>query len=458
MSRTPRTTKRLAQRIDVDYFHRQHPLRQWRFRISLGLLVLAAVWLAWYLPARNRRVYSSGRNSPAHAVFAANCSACHIQQAGVFHEVAADSACLSCHDGPIHHLNQAFNPTCSSCHVEHRGHGRLAAVSDVACTRCHAGLVTRGALANYNRSIDGFVSDHPEFAPVRPGHSDPGTIKLNHFVHMKQNLRGPNGPVQLDCFDCHRTPADNRPLRFGSAARPPGSPAPAKDMLPSDDDRAYMAPPAYAKHCLSCHPLTFDKRFSESVPHDKPRIVHDFVVKRFQEYIAAHPSELRVVSPAVSNLPEKPLPVSVRVLTPTQWVNERVAESELLLWNKTCKECHTLSFSAGSDLPVVAPSNITKRWFAHSVFDHDKHRLVTCTSCHTGAMTSQETSDVLLPGIQLCQQCHHPGTEAVESACFECHSYHDWSQRKEVKGRFNLPELPGGLVPPQTTPGFSGMK
>jgi hypothetical protein len=442
----------------VDYFRRQHPLRKWRFRISLGLFALSAVWLAWYLVAGNRRTYSSGPISPAHAVFGANCSACHLQQAGLFHSAAADSACLSCHDGPIHHMNQSFTPTCSSCHVEHRGPARLAATAELACTRCHASLVTRGTVTKYDRSIDSFESHHPEFAPLRPGSSDPGAIKLNHFVHMKQNLRGPNGAVQMDCSDCHRTAADTRTLRFGSAAAQPQPTAIAGVALPSERRRAYMAPPAYAQHCLSCHPLTFDNRFADSVPHDKPQVVHEFVVKEFQRYIAVHPSDLRVSSPAGSSLPERPMPAGLRVLTPAQWVNERVAEAELLLWNKTCKECHTLNLPSGSLLPEVAASNITKQWLPHAVFDHNQHRMVTCASCHAGALTSQETSDVLLPGIRTCRQCHHPGAEAAESRCFECHAYHDWSQQKEVKGGFNFPELLGKPTQDDTRLSQQGLK
>ena len=34
---------------------------------------------------------------------------------------------------------------------------------------------------------------------------DPGTIRVNHAIHMKPIRRGPNGPnVQLECGDCHQ--------------------------------------------------------------------------------------------------------------------------------------------------------------------------------------------------------------------------------------------------------------
>ena len=43
---------------------------------------------------------------------------------------------------------------------------------------------------------------------VREGSHDPGTIKLNHALHMRPIRSKPNGPeVQLECGDCHRTAA-----------------------------------------------------------------------------------------------------------------------------------------------------------------------------------------------------------------------------------------------------------
>ncbi len=441
MPRKPRTTKKLAQRIDLNYFKQPHPLRRWRFLLSVSLPALAALWLAWYGVTRNNKVYSSGRMSSAHAVLTTQCAACHVKEARAFRAEASDHACLACHDGPIHHANQVFTPSCSSCHVEHRGPVRLVATKDADCTQCHAHLETHGAAAPFARDIEGFAARHPEFAAARPGSVDPGTIKLNHSVHLKANLRGPNGFVQLDCSDCHRTPAVNQPWRYGLAEFRAVSTVPQPDPLSRAPTRAYMAPTAYAKHCAACHPLQFDKRFAETAPHDTPEVVHAFVASKFQEYVKTHPAELRVPAEPDRSLPGKPVAAPARVLTPPQWVAERVVEAEQLLWNKTCKQCHSLSFSSGAPLPVVAKSNMTVRWMPHAAFDHDPHRMLTCTSCHGAAPTSQETADVLLPGIRTCQECHRPGAEAAESRCFECHTYHDWSRRKEVEGRFDLPDL-----------------
>jgi hypothetical protein len=262
------------------------------------------------------------------------------------------------------------------------------------------------------------------------------------------NLLGPKGPVQMVCTDCHRSPADAaQPWPYGDAqnriaAAPAVAATTAKPDLPaSAPARAYMADPTYARTCAACHTLQFDKALAEVVPHGTPEVIHPFVVAKLQAYIAAHPADLRIPRDPNRDLPEKPIPSDYRVLTPPQWVAERTAEDEALLWRKTCKQCHTLVFSDGASLPKIAPSNFTARYMLHANFDHSQHCLVSCTGCHAAATTSQQTSDVLLPGIATCRACHHPGTESAESRCFECHTYHDPAQRKPAYSTFSLSDL-----------------
>jgi hypothetical protein len=50
---------------------------------------------------------------------------------------------------------------------------------------------------------------------------------------------------------------------------------------------------------------------------------------------------------------------------------------------------------------------------------------------------------LLLPGIAACRSCHHSGTEAAESRCFECHTYHDPAQHRPAHSKFTLPDLIG---------------
>ncbi len=423
-------------------------MKRARLWLSLGLPVLAIIWIAWHGFANDPRVYSSGRMSAAHAVIERECATCHVEKAGQFSRKAANESCLACHDGPVHHASQPFTPECATCHTEHRGRINLIATSNQSCTECHGDLKTSGGPVHFEAHIRSFENGHPQFRAVREGQRDQGTIALNHSAHMKPIRRGPNGPiVQLECSDCHRPSAVKVEWHFQDSryveANANSSPDPGPGLHAPFSDRALMAPPKFATSCASCHLLEFDKRFTEGVPHDKPEIVHAFVIKKFQEYIAAHPAEVRVVRDPGRNLTGKPIPPDVRVLTPAQWVSERTAEAEELLWRKTCKQCHTLS-ARGEAPPKVADSNITARWMSHARFDHDAHRGFSCTSCHAQATMSTQTSDILLPGIATCQTCHAPGPERAESRCYECHVYHDWSQRKEVTPKFMLPALRTG--------------
>jgi hypothetical protein len=317
--------------------------------------------------------------------------------------------------------------------------------------QCHANLTTRAGSSSFVRDISSFGGNHPEFAVLRSQPHDPGTIQLNHYLHLKPDLLGPNGSrVQMICADCHRSAADAHgkwpygDLRSqGGTLNESSAAAPNNESSISTTSRAYMAPATYAHTCADCHALQFDKRLPDAVPHDKPEVIHPFIVAKLQAYIASHPQDLRVPRDPRRDLPEKPIPADYRLLTPPQWVGERAAEDEELLWRKTCKQCHTLVVSEGGALPLVAPSNITTRYMPHANFDHSQHGLVDCTSCHAAATTSQQSSDLLLPGIATCRACHHAGAEAAESRCFECHTYHDPAQRKPAHSNFSVAELQG---------------
>jgi len=330
--------------------------------------------------------------------------------------------------------------------MEHRGTLRLAATAEESCTQCHADLHTRSGAVGFVRNITGFPSGHPEFAALRGANTDPTTIKMNHYRHMQPNLMGPNGPVQLACQDCHRSPADVRPWPYADAQFR-AAPIPSKsDPLTPVLSRAYLAAPEYEKACAGCHTLQFDKRFTEGVPHDTPEVIHTFLTQQFQGYIAAHPEELHELREPDRDLPEKAISPAYRTLSPPQWVTEHTAEAEQLLWRKTCKQCHTVKGGDFAAPATIAASNITERFMPHARFDHSAHELLKCESCHPQAITSQDSSALMLPGVATCQQCHRPGAQTAESRCFECHTYHDESARQPAPGRFKHTDLAAAAV------------
>lgn len=485
MART-RTTKKLAQRIDLNYFKRPTALKRAKLWLSVAIPALALAWIAWHGLARDSRVYSSGRMSAAHAVLETQCGACHVQTAGAFSAKASDAACLRCHDGPAHHATQQVALRCAECHAEHRGRVDLRATSEQGCVHCHGDMASSGVVTRYATRIKSFEDGHPEFAWVRRDRNSvwyATTVHVNHAMHLRPIRRGPNGPnVQLECGNCHRPRAVAPDLTYSDAhyrlatisyedgpqrlhAREPWS---GPDVLQAEKPttgRELMAPVKFANACAACHLLTFDRRFEFGVPHDEPDVVHKFLVAKFSEYIRAHPAELREAREPERELVGTPLTGSTRVYTASEWVAARVYDAEQLLWRKTCAQCHALSFRwKGPRPPAVAPwlsvtpANILTapvfpeilfpaepgRRFPHAKFDHDAHRGFSCVSCHEKALSSTEMSDVLLPGIAKCQTCHAPGAEHAESRCSECHTYHDWSKRKELTPTFTLPALRAG--------------
>lgn len=448
MLRRVRTTKNLARRIDLQYFKGPHPFRSWRLWLSVAIPVVALGWFA-FQRANTQKVYSSGPLSAAHSLLGKQCNVCHVTAAGGFRVKVSDEACSKCHDAPPHHPEKVrFTVSCSSCHVEHQGSLRLASTKDISCTQCHADLRVRNGSSQYARVVKDFDRQHPEFAVLRPGSRDPGQVRLNHYAHLRPNLAGPLGPVQMDCHDCHRLSAPDGSWPYAAlqtTSQSSSSTLGIGDDLKHPRSRDYMLPILYVNQCAGCHvkDLQFDRRFEEAAPHDKPEVVQAFLVQKYSEYFMSHPAALSEPVAPERILPGKmklPLPVP---RTRQEWMDQQLMLADVLLFGKGCRLCHVMVERTGA-LPMVAKSSIPARWFHHAEFNHDAHRLLACTACHDRTAESRETGDILLPGIATCRRCHEnkgPQNDAASARCSECHSYHDWSKEQPAKSRFTIPQL-----------------
>jgi hypothetical protein len=442
------TSKRPGRRHDA---HDARGSARWPVLESV-VIVTCALAVLWIIR------HNSVQLSPVHSYTGNRCETCHASfvlvrfvRFGVRRNVS-DKTCLNCHQVPEHQASlQTFVPACASCHVEHGGPLRSRQATDATCVQCHGDLKVRSGRPHYQTAIFDFSTKHPEFAPLRDGYRDPGAIKLNHAVHMKGGLLAPSsGTVQMECQDCHRPPAEQSgPWRYSQAhvvqttvdTSDPHHPAMPPDPIDPGAGRAYIAAPTYASACQNCHPLQFDSNLPETVPHDRPQVVHAFIVRELTEYIRHHPQSLYesprprrpVFAGTVSHEPGIP-PIARDA---AEWVKLRTAADENLLWHKTCLLCHTRRYNQTdqngvADLPEVAPSNIKQVWLPDSVFSHYKHVSIDCKSCHTKALSSQETSDVLIPSITTCQTCHNgqpTRSDESQNGCFLCHQYHNWKQR-----------------------------
>lgn len=419
-----RTAKQRAQRIDLNYFKHAHGLKRWRILLSMAFPLAALLWVSVYAAAGSRALYSAGPVSSAHAFAEMRCQVCHtsaVATAG-FRAHTTDKACLTCHDAPAHAVNQGAPPACAACHQDHRGRIQLAKMDDGFCVQCHGELKMAPAPAKLAAVVGGFPAGHPEFGAVK-GATDPARLRFNHAVHLKDSLRGPKGPEKLECASCHKPEVG----RAGAKTRGPAT-------------TGLMAPVTFDQHCARCHPLFFDERIEQAVPHAKPETVRAFVQQALIGYIQAHPGDIAKPDSAFRrvplNFPRPPEPPARNV---KEWVERRAMADERLLWNKTCAECHE-RLSPASHADAYLPTNVTKRWMTRAAFDHTPHLMVTCASCHVGADASTKTADVLMPSQAICATCHSASQKA-ESRCFECHQYHDWTRGHPVTPSYSLTDF-----------------
>ncbi len=397
MART-RSTKKLSQRIDREYFKRLYPIGRWRRILSLAVTGIGVAWVFGSLAVNSGAVFNAGPLSKGHHILEGNCATCHTGTS-LWGRKAEERACVTCHDGPAHQEQQVFTPPCLSCHIEHKG--SAVEITDASCTECHGGLQTKSGKLNVAAKVTGFDSNHPEFK----ARADAGTIKFGHQVHMKADLRGVDGPVQLKCLTCH-----------------------------APDRTGQMSTANFERNCESCHRLEFHRKIDKLLPHDKPEVVLALARQALAEYIGAHPGDVNLVEPALD--PRIMVQRSGPAGNAAEWIRRGMEDTETLMWRKTCVECHTPSAAR-----EIAKAQIASRWFEGARFSHLPHQLVICAECHSTAAQSKATADVMLPGIQTCQQCHRTANPSASANCTECHVYHDWSKAKPIDAMRKIDEL-----------------
>src|SRR5260370_35869380 len=102
MAGRTRTTKTLAQRINLDYFNTLHGIPRWRRILTAVFAGAGLLWLGWHAVRGKPKPYDPGPVGHAHALFAQKCRACPVSEG--FHRTATDHAGLKCHEAPINHL------------------------------------------------------------------------------------------------------------------------------------------------------------------------------------------------------------------------------------------------------------------------------------------------------------------------------------------------------------------
>jgi hypothetical protein len=476
-----REPKTLPQWIQLDYFRRRRALGWWRSRLTwlvfLGALAIMLVLLT--LPWTTT-LYQAGPVSEPHSMFNDDCAQCHQESFQTArrlwpfnHDVVAVSneACSRCHEGALHYPGQTAEAhRCADCHQEHRGRTALARVPDRACLDCHKDLqkyhagLPEETLALFKEryhgreflDVTGFPVGHPEFGlwegrdPRRAKPRIPGTPEVEDQAHLRfthaKHLQ--EAGLLLDTL----TPPDPLPPGWQLFEDKEGKKRARLDCAAchqADEAGRYMKPINYESHCAVCHPLSVGvtgevpeavKKAAEAfkaepAPHRKPEIVRAVLRQRLVDFIEKNKlvpgkggerlqGRLDPGTPAVR---EDVWVLATDTLTQAEkllFINREQEPNERLTFG-FCSYCHIEKNPGKREqgLPVYLETEVPDRWYPHSFFSHASHRMLACTECHP-VRTSDRTSDVNLPRVASCAQCHNP-TAGVRHDCTECHTYHD---------------------------------
>ncbi len=343
--------------------------------------------------------------SDVHHNLEAGCQACHLEPFAT----VTETSCLACHDTLAAHVGPHatfaadvnMEEGCASCHQEHKGANGIfptAAVTEDGCIACHSKDIAPGNGGKLAKVAS--IAQHPAILyPPAPA-SD---LKFSHASHLvPEGKRGPTGAREkLGCADCHQS---------ANAGRD-------------------MTVPSFEEGCQSCHTLAFASEDpGRRLPHGSPTKVR-LAVTKFYEALAAGQIDVPAFEAPVRRrrpgqearpqlvAPPEPVPVSVRI--------EQAMAGPAV--KGQCATCHTLTDSAYPVQWGVAPVRFEHDWITRAAFSHEDHRKdAKCTTCHADAVKSEKVSDVSLPAIGTCLECHGSAFEApkVESTCVTCHEYH----------------------------------
>ena len=375
------------------------------------------------LPITLTDSWNPGPFSDGHRVFGARCSTCHQR---AFRAVS-DDTCAGCHKQVAMHLAKedlhakTFKDVrCTDCHQDHRGKSGLVLHDSSRCVVCHGKIENIKASTVFD-DVHDFDKNHPPFHITFPDgkktarirQDDKGNLaekpglKLNHLVHLdKKGLLGPNGNTVLICRDCHKI----------------------------EESGAHFAPMTMKKTCQQsqCHVQYFIEPAEEVVPHGSERDVVNRLRELYSKWLAESPAtNMASCEPAI-----RTGSTARRTL---DCINDLARKNAATFFkeNLECGQCHEIEPSGNKDIPwKIALLNFSRDYQPGAVFPHSRHDTLECTECHDKA-NSKLTSEIAMPAIEKCRECHTGGNAVkgkISSSCDSCHRFH-----KGVKKANNPP-------------------
>ncbi|MFK7941845.1 MAG: hypothetical protein AB8B85_02845 [Paracoccaceae bacterium] len=389
--------------------------------------------------------WSSGPLSNAHKLIENDCAACHVRP----FEMTADASCLSCHATVENHADVAAHPAvgleetrCGSCHKEHNGGAAPIETAVTECTNCHQDIKSVSAKSELD-NITSFETQHPifqlavvtgverneegrptpivtrtRFNPDQPPVEKSG-LKFPHSKHLVEGgMKTPAGRKQLQCADCHQLEAGG----------------------------ALMRPIQMERDCSGCHLMEFDAAgLKRPLPHGKEdevaRVITDYFLAAAMEGGVTTGSAPQAVKrkrkrritleeleqeQAATQRSLAQLSDRDRGLT-IEWARkETLVQMDALFGVRLCGTCHEAQKFAdarGEDRWKVLPAVLQRHWMPKAQFNHTPHLAMDCTGCHD-ATKSEKSSDVLMPAMDSCRDCHVDGAQTAGVDCVSCHEYH----------------------------------
>jgi Cytochrome c7 and related cytochrome c len=429
-------------------------------------------------------MWSSGALSQVHHGLENQCNACHVRP----FEPVQDSACKTCHTNIHDHgdtsgrftaeqamqrvvqarppvtgfagfrlaVAQAFNHMpgrCVDCHTEHEGPQQMPRTAQRFCSDCHGDLNSRLPDTRLGNAQD-FGGTHPQFQPVvltgwngeratfqriplfRNPQENSG-LKFPHALHLQpggaatQMVRRLsqtggrwgqhyNGESQLGCSDCHQATPDG----------------------------ARFQPVNMEEDCSGCHTLAFSQTEDgtfRTLRHGDP----EQVIADLREFYRSHgPTRPAALSPLERRRPGDITQVRAAVVYARAQAGAAAAGSRAIAAvfqpGGACFDCHTID-QEGPLRFHVRPVAFPTRYLLHGWFDHRAHLTMqlpgaasvdgngACLTCHgtdlgngNFRMTSNQASNLMIPGLNSCQRCHggEGSNSVVPSGCAMCHDYH----------------------------------
>ena len=374
--------------------------------------------------------WSPGKLSIGHHKLEGQCETCHVKG----FVAVRDETCRSCHKDTHDHaapnlladargsvplgramlnkVSAAFNRpgpgACSDCHVEHEGAGHMPPARQIFCADCHAGLKESLPGTKLGNASD-FGTLHPEFKVSFVNNADARSHARMSLDRLPREDNGLTFPHRLHLNAMGG--AARMAVSLG-ASDAYGKPLTCANCHHASDDGVRFKPIEMERDCGACHSLAYDK-----IGGTVRTLHHGDVAQAMADlstYRGAVPLTRRARPGAFGDAGIYRASFSAPPVSMAAFAK-----------NGVCGTCHTAEMRGGR--LAVRRVSLQTRFMDHGWFDHRAHQQSQCSECHA-ASGSNLSSDLLLPGIKTCRNCHagEGSGEArkVASPCAQCHSYH----------------------------------